>query len=280
MLLGSGGLKPPTDFGENGADFIVGEAQHLAIAPNFGGPGLGIFGCRHNDQNKKDLRSTPGRYIGKAKDFNGRDCFVMVLSTREQHIRKEKATSNVCSNQAFLATLAGASLLAKGENGLSSSILKAKQVRERVENAINKLEGIYPAFKHTCSFNELLLQTDLPSSVLEEKASLANLQIGVNVTGRIAKNDKRNLIKLTFTDVHDEDSVLKLIRFFNKNLTLSSGKKESDYIKPINSNLLRTDPVNLPSFSFDELTQYYEKLADLNVSPDDGCYPLGSCTMK
>ena len=280
MLLGSGGLKPPTDFGENGADFIVGEAQHLAIAPNFGGPGLGIFGCRHNDQNKKDLRSTPGRYIGKAKDFNGRDCFVMVLSTREQHIRKEKATSNVCSNQAFLATLAGASLLAKGENGLSSSILKAKQVKERVENAINKLEGIYPAFKHTCSFNELLLQTDLPSSVLEEKASLANLQIGVNVTGRIAKNDKRNLIKLTFTDVHDEDSVLKLIRFFNKNFTLSSGKKESDYIKPINSNLLRTDPVNLPSFSFDELTQYYEKLADLNVSPDDGCYPLGSCTMK
>ena len=82
MLLGTGGLKPPTDFGENGADFIVGEAQHLAIAPNFGGPGLGIFGCRHNESNKKDLRSTPGRYIGKAKDFNGRDCFVMVLSTR------------------------------------------------------------------------------------------------------------------------------------------------------------------------------------------------------
>ena len=56
--------------------------------------------------------------VDKAKDVNGRDCFVMVLSTREQHIRKEKATSNVCSNQAFLATLAGASLLAKGEKGM------------------------------------------------------------------------------------------------------------------------------------------------------------------
>ena len=115
MLLGTGGLKPPTNFGEKGADFIVGEAQHLAIGANFGGPGLGLFGCRHNQTNTQDLRSSPGRYIGKAKDENGRDCFVMILSTREQHIRKEKATSNVCSNQAFLATLAGASLLAKGK---------------------------------------------------------------------------------------------------------------------------------------------------------------------
>ena len=63
MLLGNGGLKPPTDFGAEGSDFIVGEAQHLAIQPNFGGPGLGLFGCRHNEKNKKDLRSTPGRYI-------------------------------------------------------------------------------------------------------------------------------------------------------------------------------------------------------------------------
>ena len=61
------GIKPPIEFGEKGADFIVGEAQHLAIEPNFGGPGLGIFGCRHNDTNKKDLRASPGRYIGKAK---------------------------------------------------------------------------------------------------------------------------------------------------------------------------------------------------------------------
>ena len=71
---------------------------------------------------KKIYGLHPGRYIGKAKDLNGRDCFVMVLSTREQHIRKEKATSNVCSNQAFLATLAGAALLGKGEKGMANSI--------------------------------------------------------------------------------------------------------------------------------------------------------------
>ena len=91
MLLATGGLKPPTDFGAEGVDFIAGEAQHLAIPPSFGGPGLGLFGCRFNEEQKRDLRSTPGRYVGKAKDINGRDCFVMVLSTREQHIRKEKS---------------------------------------------------------------------------------------------------------------------------------------------------------------------------------------------
>lgn len=280
MLLGTGGLKPPTDFGENGADFIVGEAQHLAIAPNFGGPGLGIFGCRHNEQNKKDLRATPGRYIGKAKDFNGRDCFVMVLSTREQHIRKEKATSNVCSNQAFLATLAGASLLAKGENGLTASISVAKQAKERILQAIVKLDGINPAFEESNSFNELILETDLPVRELEEKAAKENLQIGVNATGRISKNDKRNLIKLTFTDVHEDKCLLKLIDFFEKIFLPKSIENTTDYKNFINPKLLRTNAVNLASFSFDELSQYYEKLADLNVSPDDGCYPLGSCTMK
>ena len=60
MLLATGGLKPPSEFGEEGADFIAGEAQHLAIPPSFGGPGLGLFGCRFNEERKKDLRSTPG----------------------------------------------------------------------------------------------------------------------------------------------------------------------------------------------------------------------------
>ena len=121
MLLGQNGLKPPTEFGTSGVDFIVGEGQHLAIGPNFGGPGLGLFGVRYNKETRNNVRATPGRYIGKAKDIGGRDCRVMVLSTREQHIRKAKATSNICSNQAFVATLAGAALLARGEDGMRAA---------------------------------------------------------------------------------------------------------------------------------------------------------------
>jgi hypothetical protein len=106
--------------------------------------------------------------------------------------------------------------LAKGENGITASISKAKQAKERILQAIIKLDGIYPAFKQSNSFNELILETDLPVRELQEKAEEENLQIGVNATGRISKNDKRNLIKLTFTDVHEDKCLLKLIDFLRK----------------------------------------------------------------
>ncbi len=280
MLLGTGGLKPPTDFGVEGTDFMVGEAQHLAIPPNFGGPGLGIFGCRHNEKNKKDLRSTPGRYIGKAKDINGRDCFVMVLSTREQHIRKEKATSNVCSNQAFLATLAGASLLAKGENGLAESIKKAQHTREKVLNSIQNLHGVTLAYPESVGINELLLKVNSSIPELLEKASNRNLQIGIDASNRISTDEKHNLLKLSFSDIHDDASVNRLISFFHDEFPKNKGPVQVNTTKNIKSEYLREKTAEMPSFSFDELALYYEKLADLNVSPDDGCYPLGSCTMK
>ncbi len=281
MLLGAGGLKPPTEFGENGADFLVGEAQHLAIPPNFGGPGLGIFGCRHNEKNKKDLRATPGRYVGKAKDLNGRDCFVMVLSTREQHIRKEKATSNVCSNQAFLATLAGASLLAKGESGLAHSIELAKAAKEKVLDIIKNLEGLNLAYPHSSSLNELLLRVDNSVVELQKKASQCNLHIGVDVSTRIPAQEPQHLLKISFSDIHNEKSINELTSFLQNEFPKRNNSNTSENRCHENElRYLRSGSPEMPSFSFDELSLYYEKLADLNVSPDDGCYPLGSCTMK
>ncbi len=279
MLLGTGGLKPPSDFGKEGVDFIVGEAQHLAIKPNFGGPGLGLFGCRHNEKKNRDIRSTPGRYIGKAKDVNGRDCFVMVLSTREQHIRKEKATSNVCSNQAFLSTLAGASLLAKGNKGISQSIEKALKAKSSIVSVIRRLKGIKEAFPSNLSFNELVLETETPVETLLQLADSKNIQLGIDVSDRIKNKGSRNLIKLTFTDIHSTDSLRQLTSFlfdsFEEETNITHQEQEAT-----NQRFCRAKPLNLPSFSFDELSQYYEKLAALNVSPDNGCYPLGSCTMK
>ena len=280
ILLGTGGLKPPTEFGGEGVDFMVGEAQHLAIAPNFGGPGLGIFGCRHNEKNKRDLRSTPGRYIGKAKDLNGRDCFVMVLSTREQHIRKEKATSNVCSNQAFLATLAGASLLAKGDHGLAESIQKARSAHNRIQSILDQLDGISLAFPNSTSFNDLLLQIDRSVDELQKKASAKNLQIGVDVSNRMRTEENHHLLKISFSDLHEDDSVEELITFLHEEFPESSGKVLINTNNEIPPKYLREGKAEMPSFSYDELTLYYKKLASLNVSPDDGCYPLGSCTMK
>jgi glycine dehydrogenase len=280
MLLATGGLKPPTDFGQRGVDFIAGEGQHLAIPPSFGGPGLGLFGCRFSEDKKRDIRSTPGRYIGKAKDINGRDCFVMVLSTREQHIRKEKATSNVCSNQAFLATLAGASLLAKGEKGLEESLQLALKSKEEALDAILKCEGVELAFPSTPAFNEVVLSLNCSVSALLQKGREANLHLGADLSSELSKGTKRNLLKLTFTDLQTEESIDCLIAFFNMEFPSLKEDNAAGYPPPIPSSLLRNGQADAPSFSHDELTHYYEKLADLNVSPDDGCYPLGSCTMK
>ncbi len=108
-----GGLKPP---GEYGANIVVAEGQSISSEMNFGGPGLGIIGCRGESL----LRQMPGRLIGMTTTIDGKDkAFSMVLQTREQHIRREKATSNICTNEALLGVGAAAYLSLLGPKGLS-----------------------------------------------------------------------------------------------------------------------------------------------------------------
>lgn len=275
ILFAPGGLKPPVEFGDTGADMIVGEAQHLAIGPNFGGPGLGLFGVRHNERERSAIRHTPGRYIGKAKDLAGTDCRVMVLSTREQHIRKDKATSNICSNQAFLATLAGASLLSRGDDGLREAFTAAtSQARTAVES-LTALEGIELAFPDTAFVNEPVFAIDRPVPALIEMARRAGLHLGVDVSDRIGGH--RNLLKLSFSD---RPAPLGALLQFLASAGFSARPTGPGPCPEIPTTQRRMADPGIPTFDEATLLDYYTGLGDLNLTPDTAIYPLGSCTMK
>ena len=126
ILLGI--MEPPSVCG---ADIVVGEGQGLGNGMSYGGPGLGFFACR-----MQHVRQMPGRIVGRTVDADGNMAFVLTLSTREQHIRREKATSNICSNHALNALAAGVYMAALGQDGLAgvarASVAKAHYLREKL----------------------------------------------------------------------------------------------------------------------------------------------------
>ena len=268
------GLKQPTKWGEKGADILVAEGQALTIAPNYGGPGLGIFGIRYNQDNKTFIRSTAGRYIGKTKDENGRECKAIILSTREQHIRREKATSNICSNQSFIASACGAALLNKGSEGLKKAYQTAHKNAYRLVQDLTSFEGVDLLFDGPI-FNEFTLKIDRDIDDLIRLASEEELHIGVNISGRCGLD--KNLLKISLSDQQSNYDIQCLINFFKSQF---KPKSISATIHQIPQDLKRKDTYKFKSFSEDEVYEYYLRLGEQNLSPDDGLYPLGSCTMK
>jgi glycine dehydrogenase subunit 1 len=122
--------------GEFGADIAVGEAQPLGNALNFGGPYVGFMTCR-----AEHLRRMPGRLVGETQDAHGRRAFTLILQTREQHIRREKATSNICTNQALCALTAAAYLEAMGKQGLVEVATLCLQKAHYCAEQIARLDG-------------------------------------------------------------------------------------------------------------------------------------------
>lgn len=270
--LFAGGLKSPATFGseQKGADMFVGEGHGLALDVNFGGPGLGLFGIRYNEKDKISIRSSAGRYVGKAKDIKGRDCKALILSTREQHIRREKATSNICSNQSFVATLAGACMLSKGAQGFSASLKHSIDACHQFLKMALQLNGVKLAFQ-TPFLNQVCLELESDVDTLIEAARKKGFHLGVNVSNRA---QKKNLLLISFSDLHGEDEVQTLKDFFINNFS----RNEQEVSLP--SLQARKDNPNIPLFPKEEIIKYYQELGEQNLSPDDGIYPLGSCTMK
>jgi glycine dehydrogenase subunit 1 len=150
-----GVLKSP---GASGADIVVGEAQSFGIPLSFGGPYCGMFAT-----NEKYMRQMPGRLVGEAADHEGRRGYVLTLSTREQHIRREKATSNICTNQGLFALMATVYLATMGRRGVQEVARQNLQKAHYAASEISKLDGFDLRFTAPF-FNEFVVRTSEPAT--------------------------------------------------------------------------------------------------------------------
>ncbi len=280
MLLATGGLQAPATFGHDdaGADLLVGEGQSLAIAPHFGGPGLGIFGVRFNDEHKHDIRSAPGRFVGTGYDAEGRPAKLLVLSTREQHIRRHKATSNICTNQGFVATLAAAGMLGRGAQGMQEACAHARRHAHLAAQTLMRFPGVELAFPATPFWNAFTLALPRPSLEMIEAARQRGIHLGVDVSPRVPGSAGNHLL-LSFSDRHTETHMDRLAACFT-DVFGSPSEAEIQAIPAVPSALLRPDTALLPDWEASGLRTWFADLSAQNISPDLTCYPLGSCTMK
>ncbi|MBO6703163.1 MAG: aminomethyl-transferring glycine dehydrogenase subunit GcvPA [Pseudomonadales bacterium] len=151
-------LKPPGEWGESGADIAVGEAQPLGIPVASGGPYCGFMCCK-----QAIVRQMPGRIIGKTSDVDGLDGFALTLQAREQHIRRAKATSNICTNQGLLVTAATIYMSLVGDQGLRSVALASHEGLQSLIKKVTAMNGVTLRFAGP-SFHEAVLETAKPAS--------------------------------------------------------------------------------------------------------------------
>ncbi|MBN2427201.1 MAG: aminomethyl-transferring glycine dehydrogenase subunit GcvPA [Deltaproteobacteria bacterium] len=146
-------IKAP---GALGADIVIGEGQSFGIPPAFGGPHAGFFAVR-----QKDVRSIPGRLVGETVDQEGKRGYVLTLSTREQHIRREKATSNICSNHGLCALRATVYLSLLGKDGLRTVAVQNHSKAEYAKQQISAVDGFTLPFSAP-TFNEFVIEAKEP----------------------------------------------------------------------------------------------------------------------
>ena len=165
-------LKTP---GELGADIVIGEGQPLGIPLAFGGPLLGFMAV------SQDLvRSVPGRIVGRTEDVDSRPGFVLTLQTREQHIRRDKATSNICTNQALCATAATVYMSLMGPQGLKQTALLSAERAQQAARELTAADGCCLAFEGVPFVREFALETPMPAGELVAKALDRGLLAGID----------------------------------------------------------------------------------------------------
>lgn len=260
-------LTPP---GELGADVAVGSTQRFGVPIGFGGPHAAYFATRLAFQ-----RLLPGRLIGVSKDSAGRTAYRLSLQTREQHIRRDRATSNICTAQALLATLASMYAIHHGPKGLHQIALRLHRHTIRLAQGLTAA-GFHLA--HTSFFDTLRLTGPAPSLLdVVRQAPTANYNFRHYDNGDLG---------LTLDEKTDEAEVDALLQLFGAKAPRRDPAPHLNSAEPmLPASLARKSPaLRHPIFSAhpneNELLRYIRRLAAKDLTPAQSMVPLGSCTMK
>ena len=189
--------------GDAGADIVVGEGQSLGTPPSFGGPSLGLFAVREDL-----IRKMPGRLVGQTTDRRGTRGFVLTLQTREQHIRRERATSNICTNQGLIALRAAAYLAALGPNGLRQVAHLCLQKAHYAAQAIAAVDGFELAFTGPF-FKEFAVRCPLPPAEVNRRLLDHDILGGVDL-GRF-RQTWRGLMLVCVTEKRTQAEIDRLV---------------------------------------------------------------------
>ena len=195
-------LEPPGRWGKNeeGVDIVCGEAQSLGVPLSFGGPYLGFLACK-----KKHVRQIPGRIVGKSKDRHHNTAYCLTLQAREQHIRRDKATSNICTNSGLCTLAFTIHMTLLGEAGLRKLALLNHEAACRTADALAKIDGV--ELLNKSYFNEFTLRLSKDASEVVEKLAEGGVLAGVPGARLLPhRKDARNLLIVAATEcVTDED---------------------------------------------------------------------------
>ena len=253
-------LKSP---GELGADIAVGNTQRFGLPFFFGGPHAAYMAVHKGME-----RTLPGRLVGVSQDSSGKPAYRLALQTREQHIRREKATSNICTAQALLAIVAGAYAMYHGPEGLRAIAERLHTNAARVATALQKAGY---SIAHKNFFDTVVVETPGAADELVAKA----LNAGVNI-----RRFDANRVGISVGESHGDAVLGRLVKALGGELPA-----EADPAFGIPAALLRTDdymqhPIFHKYRSETEMMRYLRRLSDKDLALDRTMIPLGSCTMK
>jgi glycine dehydrogenase subunit 1 len=203
--LALGLFKPPSDFG---ADIVVGEGQPLGIPLSYGGPHLGIFATR-----EKYVRKMAGRLVGETEDTRGQRGYVLTLTPREQHIRRDRATSNICTNQGLMALASAVYLSMMGKTGLRKVAELCYHKAHYAAGKIDELDG-YHLWDQGPFFHEFVVVCPRPIAEINDQLLDYDILGGYDL-GK-CYDELQNHMLLTVTELNSKDEIDTLALAFEE----------------------------------------------------------------